>query len=124
MSQLKVQPPLGVTVPDIADWLSAYFGSLEAGGARQGEEEGEEEGVEVEEEEEEEVEEEEDEEEEFCLEEEWAGEEEEMRKMFVYCQLGGMERALLRSTWAASLNTTDQEKERVLNRLEHHVGIA
>ena len=28
MSQLNLQPPLGVTVPDIADWLSSYFGSL------------------------------------------------------------------------------------------------
>ena len=25
VSQLNLQPPLGVTVPDIADWLSQYF---------------------------------------------------------------------------------------------------
>jgi len=38
-----------------------------------------------------------------------------MRKEFVFCELGGMTRPLLRTNWAANLNTSDQEKERLLN---------
>ena len=39
----------------------------------------------------------------------------EMRKEFVFCEMGGMPRPLLRSNWAAALITSDQEKERLLN---------
>ena len=35
--------------------------------------------------------------------------------MFVFSEMGGMSRLLLRSNWATSLNTSDQEKERLLN---------
>ena len=31
-----------------------------------------------------------------------------MRKEFVFCELGGMTRPLLRTNWAANLNTSDQ----------------
>merc|ERR1719273_1289262 len=51
----------------------------------------------------------------FRMDNVWPGEEREMQKMFVFSEMGGMSRALLRSTWAAALNTTDQEKERILN---------
>ena len=51
----------------------------------------------------------------FRMDAAWPGEEKEMQKMFVFSEMGGMSRALLRSTWAAALNTTDQEKERILN---------
>ena len=33
-----------------------------------------------------------------------------MRKEFVFCELGGMTRPLLRTNWAANLNTSDQVK--------------
>ena len=39
----------------------------------------------------------------------------EMRKEFVFCEMGGMTQPLLRSNWAGALNTSDQEKERLLN---------
>ena len=39
----------------------------------------------------------------------------EMRKEYVFCEMGGMTRPLLRSNWAGGLNTSDQEKERLLN---------
>merc|ERR1719219_1647681 len=39
----------------------------------------------------------------------------EMQKEFVFSEMGGMTRPLLRSNWAAALNTSDQEKERLLN---------
>merc|ERR550525_587357 len=51
----------------------------------------------------------------FRMDAAWPGEEKEMQKMFVFSEMGGMCRTLLRSTWAAALNTTDQEKERILN---------
>ena len=38
-----------------------------------------------------------------------------VQKMFVFSEMGGMARPLLRSNWAAALNTSDQEKERLLN---------
>jgi hypothetical protein len=71
-----------------------------------------------EDEEEAEAEEEEEAEDELCPEEVWGdrGVVAEMRQMFVFCSMGGMTRALLRSSWAAALNTTDHEKERILNR--------
>ena len=39
----------------------------------------------------------------------------EMQKEFVFSEMGGMTRPLLRSNWAGALNTSDQEKERLLN---------
>ena len=71
---------------------------------------------------EEEGEEEEEDEDELCPEEVWGdrGVVAEMRQMFVFSSQGGMTRALLRSTWAAALNTTDHEKERILNRTFVH----
>ena len=39
----------------------------------------------------------------------------EMQKEFVFSEMGGMARPLLRSNWAGALNTSDQEKERLLN---------
>ena len=135
VSQLNLQPPIGVSVPEVADWLGAFFNSLDSVADSQEEEEEE---VVVEEDYDEEDDEDSflgDEEEEdevsFRLEDVWPGEEREMQKMFVFSEMGGMSRALLRftksstrivlkqsplrSTWAAALNTTDQEKERILN---------
>eukprot|EP00092_Neocalanus_flemingeri_P040368 GFUD01043966.1.p1 GENE.GFUD01043966.1~~GFUD01043966.1.p1 ORF type:complete len:1978 (-),score=498.59 GFUD01043966.1:399-6332(-) len=51
----------------------------------------------------------------FCMEETWPQNTLEMQKMFVFSEMGGMARPLLRSNWAAVLNTSDQEKERLLN---------
>ena len=39
----------------------------------------------------------------------------EMQKEFVFSEMGGMDKTLLRSNWAGALNTSDQEKERLLN---------
>ena len=100
VSQLNLQPPIGVSVPEIADWLGAFFSSLDSVPDLRDEEEEEEEAV-VEEygetdggesflgdEEEEEV--------MFRMEEAWPGEEKEMQKMFVFSEMGGMSRTLLR----------------------------
>jgi hypothetical protein len=51
----------------------------------------------------------------FCMSETWTQNTLEMQKMFVFSEMGGMARPLLRSNWAAALNTSDQEKERLLN---------
>lgn len=51
----------------------------------------------------------------FSMEETWPQNTLEMQKMFVFSEMGGMARPLLRSNWAAALNTSDQEKERLLN---------
>jgi len=51
----------------------------------------------------------------FSMSETWTQNTLEMQKMFVFSEMGGMARPLLRSNWAAALNTSDQEKERLLN---------
>jgi len=51
----------------------------------------------------------------FSMAETWTQNTLEMQKMFVFSEMGGMARPLLRSNWAAALNTSDQEKERLLN---------
>lgn len=51
----------------------------------------------------------------FSMTETWPQNTLEMQKMFVFSEMGGMARPLLRSNWAAALNTSDQEKERLLN---------
>jgi len=51
----------------------------------------------------------------FSMTETWPQNTLEMQKMFVFSEMGGMSRPLLRSNWAAALNTSDQEKERLLN---------
>ena len=100
VSQLNLQPPIGVSVPEVADWLSAFFNSLDSVADSQEEEEEE---VVVEEDYNEEDEEDSflgDEEEEdevsFRMDDAWPGEEREMQKMFVFSEMGGMSRALLR----------------------------
>ena len=76
------QPPLGVTVPDMAEWISAFFTSLQAGGQEHEGDTGEEE-LDEEEADTEEV---------FNLGEVWPGEERSMQKTFVYSEMGGMPR--------------------------------
>jgi len=55
----------------------------------------------------------------FSMSETWPQNTLEMQKMFVFSEMGGMARPLLRSNWAAALNTSDQEKERLLNETFH-----
>ena len=100
VSQLNLQPPIGVSVPEVADWLGAFFNSLDTVTDSVEEEEE----VVVEEDYNEEGEDSfhEDEEEEdevsFIMEDAWPGEGREMQKMFVFSEMGGMSRALLRFT--------------------------
>ena len=99
VSQLNLQPPIGVSVPEVADWLGAFFNSLDSVADSQEEEEevlveedyGEEDDEDSflgDEEEEDEV--------SFRMDDVWPGEEREMQKMFVFSEMGGMSRALLR----------------------------
>ena len=115
VSQLNLQPPIGVSVPEVADWLGSFFNSLDSVPDSQEEEEEVvmEEGYDEEDQENNFLGDED--ESSFRMDAAWPGEEKEMQKMFVFSEMGGMSRALLRSTWAAALNTTDQEKERILN---------
>ena len=100
VSQLNLQPPIGVSVPEVADWLGAFFNSLDSVADSQEEEEE----VVVEEDYDEEDDEgdsflgdeEEEDEVSFRMEDAWPGEEREMQKMFVFSEMGGMSRALLR----------------------------
>ena len=95
VSQLNLQPPIGVSVPEVADWLSAFFNSLDSVADSQEEEEE----VVVEEDYDEDSfigDEEEEDEAWFRMEDAWPGEEREMQKMFVFSEMGGMSRALLR----------------------------